>query len=385
MLTDSFLGRYLLWRTPRWDDFDRFPAEQAGCAGEPVLPEFAGQVLYPTQINMSSAGRFSSMTLANLLEATGTVTFLALWRGQVVFQWRAAGARVGGLGRNLSVTKSIAWAIIARVLSEKAVSTDTPIGDVLPEMADGGAKHLTIDQLMRMSSGIQYSEGLSPWADDARVYHGVNLREAAFRVRICDPVDAYFHYNDWHPLLLAMALERITGRRTAELFSDLWRELGAGLATMTMDHRGPGGLAHMESGFNTSAEGLAAFGRLVLSNGVLHQRQLIPPTWIARLHSTEGSWQTKDAFRYYAKRPWGRPLMTGRYRYKDFWWHYCPDADIHDLFAMGAMGAHLYVSPDTGCVIVRQARAFPKGIWWPPVFRELCERIGRDNVPAAVS
>jgi hypothetical protein len=101
---------------------------------------------------------------------------------------------------------------------------------------------------------------------------------------------------------------------------------------------------------------------------------------MTRLFSPESSWQTADAFRYYANRPWGRPLLTGHYQYKDFWWHYRPNANIHDLFAMGAMGAHVYVSPDTDCVIVRQAKSFPKGLWWPPVFRELAELIRQTGI-----
>ena len=131
----------------------------------------------------------------------------------------------------------------------------------------------------------------------------------------------------------------------------------------------------MESGFNTSAEGLALFGQLILAKGIWQDKQLIPASWMTRLFSPEGSWLGTDAFRYYVNRPWGRPLMTGHYQYKDFWWHYRPNTSVHDLFAMGAMGAHVYVSPDTGCVIVRQARSFPRGVWWPPIFRELSELI----------
>ncbi len=353
MLTDTLLGRSLLWRAPRWGDFNRFPSEPAGADPGVGPPKVSRQIIDPERVSVRSYGRFPKMTLASLLSATDTVALIALREGSAVFDWRRAGSNVGELGRNLSVTKSIGWAVIGRALDERDISPDCRIGSLLPQIADPAVRELTIAQLMRMSSGIRYKEGPFPWTDDARVYHGVNLRRAALRVHVSDPVDAFFHYNDWHPLLLAIALERITGRRTAELFRDLWEQIGAGAATMTTDQRGFDGLAHMESGFNTTAEGLALFGQLILGKGVWQDKRLIPARWMTRLFSPESSWQTADAFRYYANRPWGRPLLTGHYQYKDFWWHYLPSTNIHDLFAMGALGAHVYVSPDTDCVIVR--------------------------------
>jgi hypothetical protein len=48
-----------------------------------------------------------------------------------------------------------------------------------------------------------------------------------------------------------------------------------------------------------------------------------------------------------------------------------PAAGIHDLFAMGALGAHVYVSRDTGYVIVRLADRFPPGLWWAGLLRRV--------------
>jgi len=40
---------------------------------------------------------------------------------------------------------------------------------------------------------------------------------------------------------------------------------------------------------------------------------------------------------------------------------------------MGALGAHVYVSPDTDCVIVRLADRFPPGLWWAGLLRRVAE------------
>ena len=140
MLTDTFLGRCLLWRAPSWDDFDRFPAEAAGVNSTLSLPEASRETIDPGRISVSSHGRFSAMALPNLLNETDTVALIALCGGRVVFRWRRSGSKAGELGRNLSVTKSIGWAIIGRVLDENAISPDSRIGDLLPEMADAAGQ-----------------------------------------------------------------------------------------------------------------------------------------------------------------------------------------------------------------------------------------------------
>lgn len=96
---------------------------------------------------------------------------------------------------------------------------------------------------------------------------------------------------------------------------------------------------------------------------------------MARLGDLSDAWHTPAYFAYYIDRrlPCGRPLASGHYAYKDFWRHHRPEAGIHDLFAMGALGAHLYVSRDTGCVIVRLADRFPPGLWWASLLRRVAE------------
>lgn len=227
-----------------------------------------------------------------------------------------------------------------------------------------------------MASGIGYREGVLPWHDDARVYHGTQLRRQVLHVRLVDAVDRRFHYNDWHPLLVALALERAGGAPVAELLArDLWCPLGAGEATLSLDHHGGGSLAHLESGLNATAYGLARLGQLVLHGRQWEDRALVPAAWLARLDDLADAWRHPEHFNYYREHrlPWARPLASGRFAYKDFWWHHCREAGVHDLFAMGALGAHVYISRDTDCVIVRLARRFPPGLWWAGLLRRVAE------------
>ena len=101
----------------------------------------------------------------------------------------------------------------------------------------------------------------------------------------------------------------------------------------------------------------------------------MPAAWLARLDNLSDAWHAPAYFAYYIERqlPSARPLATGRYAYKDFWWHHRPEAGVHGLFAIGVLGAHVYVSRDTDCVMVRLAHRFPRGLWWAGLLRRIVE------------
>lgn len=376
MLTQTRLGRYLIWRAPTADDHHRFPHEVAGGAAGKALPD-APRPIDAAGIYVPGFGSWPGGMLAALLAATETLGFLALHDGAVACRWFAAGQDANTVNRNLSVSKSIAWALVGQAVADGHLpGADAALGDVLPGLADAGVGRLTLAQLMRMGSGIRYREGRLPWSDNVRVYHGARLRDTVPRVRLADPVDRLFHYNDYHPLLIALALEQATGRRIAALLQGgLWGRLAAGPATVTTDRPGPLGLAHLESGVNTTVEGLARFGQMILERGRWNGQAVLQEDWVARLDDLSDAWRRPEDFAYYRDRPWGRPLSSGRHAYKDFWWHHCPGGGIHNVFAMGLLGAHVYVARDLGCVLVRQARRFPPGIWWAPKLRAVAERV----------
>ncbi|MBK7717949.1 MAG: serine hydrolase [Simplicispira sp.] len=210
---------------------------------------------------------------------------MVLRSGVLAFEWYAPGWDGRTVGRTMSVTKSVASLMVGQAIGDGRLGgVDAPLGDLVAGIADAGVARLTLARLLRMDCGIAYREGLIPWHDDARVYHGSRLRLRAPRVRLTDPVGRYFHYNDWHPLLVALALERAGGASVAGLLArDLWGPLGGGPASLSLDRRGASALGHLESGFNTSAYGLARFGQLVLQRGSWEGKALVPEAWMARL------------------------------------------------------------------------------------------------------
>ena len=109
-------------------------------------------------------------------------------------------------------------------------SIEDPVTDYLPELGerDPQFRKITLRDLLTMSSGIRYREGGFPsLGDDTYTYYGVDLRDIALnRVRIEGP-PGLWQYNNYHPLLLGLVLERVTGTSVSDFMATrLWQPLG---------------------------------------------------------------------------------------------------------------------------------------------------------------
>jgi CubicO group peptidase (beta-lactamase class C family) len=322
--------------------------------------------------------------LHRLLADTGTTALVIVHRGRIVWQSYPNAGSPERPNRCFSVTKSVASALVGLAVADGAIdSLEAPIGRWIPEIEDRRARDLSISHLLEMRSGIRFTEGPLPWRDEPRTYYATDLRKRLSLCRVTDPVGANFHYNDWHPLLLALLLERAMKMPVTTLLQTrLWNPLGCEMGgSMMVDRSDAAGLEHLESGLTARAVDLAKFGQLYLQDGVCNGFRLLPSDWVEATTSPIGARSDAEWFALYRGRPWGRFLSGGRVYYKSMWWGSLIDERRHDYFAMGVLGQHVYISPDCEVVIVRLSDRFPPGMWWPPVFRQLAEHVSGASMP----
>ena len=374
LVASTYLGRYIAFNRPTDRDQSRMPQRRI-CASAHAMPApKAPREADLSQLMVAPRPGAAQLPLSRLLAQSGTTALVVLHEGRLAWEYYAAGDLVGQPQRCFSVTKSIASALVGRAIAEGAIdSVDAPIGRWLPDLRDPRARELTLARLLDMHSGIRFTEGIFPWRDEPRTYYATDLRARLLALPVVDPVGEFFHYNDWHPLLLSLVLERATGRTVTELLQEqIWNPLGMEHpASIMVDRDDPAGLEHLESGLSATARDLAKFGQLYLEGGTWHGRRLLPEGWVEGIASPAGVRRDPAWFAYYRKRPWGSVLSTGRYCYRRMWWgHHLPPGGF-DFFAMGILGQHVYVSPDTATVIVRLSSRFPPGMWWAPVLRSM--------------
>lgn len=343
----AYVYRVLVWQDADADDYLRFPMRRVepapGAVPLPRRPE-------PERVAAAWRQAGGELPMEEALARLGTQAFLVLRQGTVVHESYANGASREGWVTSFSVAKSMLSVLMGIAVQERKIaSLDDPVTRYLPELHQRDARfdRITLRHLLDMSSGIHYAEFPFLHGDDARTYYHPDLRRLALTAtRIEGEPARRFHYNNFHPLLLGMVLERATGMPVAKyLETRLWQPAGmVGAASWSLDSEA-GGFEKMESGFNARAEDFARFGWLMLQGGRMGERQVVPAAWAqesTRPHPVPpghdaGTWAGLDARRFYTAMWWGQARADGD----------------RDFAARGNHGQLVFVSPRNGIVIVR--------------------------------
>lgn len=362
LLTSRFAwARAVAWMESDVDDQFRFPTREVPAGGQasPLSrgpePEVLG-----APVNVGLVGR----PLDDFLEQTGTRAFLVVHRDRLVYERYFDGAERTDRQTSFSVAKSLVSTLIGIAIDEGHIGSVTdPVTDYLPELAarDPRFREISLRDLLTMSSGIRYVEEGLPWSDDALTYYATDLGELALtHTQVEEPPGRTWRYDNYHPLLLGLVLERATGMSVSEYTSTrLWQPLGAeGDATWSLDSAD--GLEKLESGFNARPVDYARFGLMMLHEGRWNGRQIVSADWVEEATMRSRSTDPADFYQYL----WwvGPPEPTG-------------DAPF---FAEGKYGQMVGVFPDQDMVIVRLGTT-GAGVDWPARLWDIAHRVAAEG------
>jgi CubicO group peptidase (beta-lactamase class C family) len=306
-----------------------------------------------------------------LLEASGTTAFLIVRDDTLLYEGYFNGFQRDSWFTSFSVAKSFDSALIGLAISEGLIgSVDDPVVSYLPELKGRGLDDLTIRNLLKMDCGVRYEQSdltdfLAMQSDDSLTYYLPDLRALALTIRPSrEPIGSCFRYNNFHPILEGMILERVTGMTVSEYLQErLWKPLGMEYpATWSINQEGDG-LEKMESGLNARAIDFAKFGRLYLNRGQWEGRQILPEAWV--IEST-------------APEPGDARPQTGADRYSEtdgyyqfHWWGTKRENGLYDFAAAGHLGQYISVRPDQNLILVRFGTETNTEVNWFLEFQEL--------------
>ncbi len=225
-----------------------------------------------------------------------------------------------------------------------------------------------------MSSGIHYVETGLPNGDDALTYYFDDLEELALeRTTIDGPPGQEWLYNNYHPLLLGVILERTTGMPVADYMeTKIWQPMGAEFdGSWSLDSED--GLEKLESGINARPIDFAKLGQLYLNGGVgPNGSAVVPAEWVdLSTQPPDGG----DQSTYYPA-TFDRPF--GSVSHHMFWWHVERPDGSSAFSAVGNHGQFIFVSPSERIVIVRNGETYGIGLMaWLELFVEASESLGQ--------
>ncbi len=349
MYSPAYLGRVLTHWDSNADDYKIFPERAINKSEQPFS--------YAKDINASLGGltvNYSGKqkTLSEFIEKTDTTSFIIVKDDKIIYEQYANGYNENSVNTSFSMAKSVVSLLIGKAIEKGYIqSVKDKISDYIAEFAGREIGETTIEDLLLMRSNIAYDENKFLWfGDDSLTYWHDDLRKLSLsHTDLTDKYNGNFHYNNYHPLLLGIILERSTGVSVSSFFeTEIWQKIGAeNNASWSLDSE-KSGFEKMESGINFNAVDFIKIGSMVLHGGYFNGTQITNADWLAR--STAGELPINND--EYAK----SFLSDKNIGYK-YMWYYTPSENGVDIAAWGKSDQILYISPSNECVILRTGKS----------------------------
>ncbi|MGM0536732.1 MAG: serine hydrolase domain-containing protein [Pseudomonadota bacterium] len=307
-------------------------------------------------VTFTPLGGGAPMTWEASLTRNYTDGILVLHHGQVVYEHYAGCLDEAGVHGAMSVTKSMTGLLAEILVAEGALDETARVATILPELADSAFGSATVQQVMEMTTGLDFSEDYTDpeaeiWAYNAAAsplpkpegYQGP--RTYYEFLATVQPEGAHgevFGYRTVNSDVLGWIIARTAGQSVADLLAQrLWQPMGAEQdAYFTVDAIGT---PFAGGGLSAGLRDLARLGQLVLEGGELDGERLFPDAAVGRIR--QGGDREAFARAGYASLPGGS--------YRGMWWVLHND---HGAFAArGVHGQTIYIDPTAHMVIVRFA------------------------------
>jgi len=278
-----------------------------------------------------------------------THAFLAVHKGQVVCERYAGDRDKATTFPSWSKAKSITQALIGILVREGLIDIHAPADVPEWQGADDPRKGITLDELLRMSSGLQFAEDYVDAAvsDVIEMLFGKGSEDVAgfaASFPLAHARDTVWNYASGTSNIVARCAARALGK-TGEAFEafmveELFGPIGISSAAPKFDKAG----TFIGSSFcYATARDFARFGLLYMRDGIWDGRRILPEGWV-------------DYARSPTKTPPEEPMGYGAH-----WWLGIAGPD--SFSANGYQGQFTVCVPSLDLIMVRHgnSEAGPKG------------------------
>jgi CubicO group peptidase (beta-lactamase class C family) len=334
------------YRVGSWSALDKVAGMpvRTVARGGPVMPLPAAQQPAAIKYRYRNLG----YTLDEYLERQRVTGLLIIKNGEIVAERYRYGRTDDARFLSFSMAKSVTSLLVGIAVSKGVIaSLDDPAEKYAKDLAGSPYGATTVRQLLRMSSGLTFTERYDGRDDIARLSRAATtgkptavevLRSITDRH---DPAGQKFVYASAESEVLGLVLAGASGRTVADLTSEwLWQPLGAERdAFWGLTHEGQ---ERTSAIFNASLRDWGRLGWMLARDGRVGDRQVVPLEYL--MDATDPARQGA-AFKPLAATPYFG------YGYQ-FWLFPMRERS----FALqGVHGQAVFVQPSSGIVMVQTA------------------------------
>ena len=215
----------------------------------------------------------------------GSIAYMVIKNDSIVFEDYYDGFGQDSKSNSFSMAKSYVSALLGKAIKDGYInSLDQPVGDFISEYSEGTAAQMTVGDLASMASGLNWDESYySPFSVTTRAYFDDHLEPVMLGLGMKEKPGTGYQYLSGNTQLLAMVLERATGKKLADYLSEsLWKPLGANQDALWQLDSEEGGLVKAYCCIASNARDFARLGKLYKDYGEWNGQQILDSAFIAK-------------------------------------------------------------------------------------------------------
>lgn len=242
-----------------------------------------------------------------------------------------------------SLAKSVTSALIGILVRQGKLSVNQPAPVAAWSNPSDPRHAITIDQLLRMTSGLAIEESDTGFDPVSRMlFLEPDMAGFALQARLKATPGTRWEYTSGNTLILSRIIRDAVGGRAQDVVEfaqrELFRPLGITTATIEFDSTGtPVGSIYVFA----SARDWARFGALYLNDGVVDGKRILPEGWVN--YSASPTLDTD----------YGAGFWTNRGSHGDAADRIKAGMPSDAFYGSGNLGQRVVIAPAAGLVIVR--------------------------------
>ena len=278
---------------------------------------------------------------------------LILKNGQVVLEDYELGTGPSTHWPSYSMAKSASSTLIGAALQDGFIaSLDDPVTKYVPVLKGSGYEGVNVRNVIQMASGVKWDETYTDPKSDRRAMLEIQLQQKpgsilAFMASLpkAGAPGTIWNYNTGETFVVGAVIEGATRKPLAQYLSEkIWKPWGME-ADAKWQLESPNGAGFAGGGLAATLRDFGRIGLLVLADGVIDGKRLVPPGWFAEAGS-------------------GKEVGGKHVDYGYLWWPVPKGDPAHGgaFEAVGIFGQHMYINrKENLVVVVLSARPKPTG------------------------
>ncbi|REJ80182.1 MAG: class C beta-lactamase-related serine hydrolase [Bacteroidetes bacterium] len=323
----TYVYKALVYTYPDTDDIDIFDVRSISAKNPRPWPLSHSYNKYA----------LPASTLAKL-EELDSEAFLVIREDSLIYEQYWDQLKENTVSNSFSVAKSIVGLLVGIAQEEKLFSIEDPVSRYLPSFSEGRNAELRIQDLLTMSSGLNWDESYSSlFSKTTEAYYGSNLRKLVKELKVIEIPGTRFSYMSCNTLILGMIIEKASGQNLSAYAAEkLWTPLGAEYpAFWSLDKTE--GVEKSYCCYYSTARDFARIGKLIQDSGVWYGKRIVSSEFIKASLSPHGI-------------PDESGNKTDYYGYH--WWML--DHKGHKIaYARGILGQYIVAVPERKLIFVR--------------------------------